>query len=121
MPKKILIVDDRPEVRRLIELTLQTAGYETVQAETGSEALKLATDEMPDLIFLDIMMPDMSGIDVLARLRSEKRFDNTIIIMLTGMGMELDVQRALQIGANEYITKPFSPMKLLQRVNEIFH
>lgn len=121
MPRKILIVDDREEVRKLIKLTLQTAGYALIQAATGAKALELAEKEVPDLIFLDIMMPDISGVEVLDRLRRDKRFDNTIIIMLTGMGMELDVQRVLERGANEYITKPFSPAKLLQRVNEILH
>src|SRR6266545_562864 len=105
MPR-ILIVDDEPEMVRGLEDNLRFEGYQTVSARDGRQALELALREAPDLILLDVMMPDMSGWDVCRQLRA-KSID-VPVIMLTARGEEVDRVRGLELGADDYVTKPFS-------------
>ncbi len=116
MPR-ILIVDDEPEIVRGLEDNLRFEGYQTVAATTGAEALAAAAREAPDLIMLDIMMPEMSGWDVCRTLRS--RGIDVPIIMLTARGEETDRVRGLELGADDYITKPFALRELLARVRAV--
>ncbi len=116
MPR-ILIVDDEPEMVRGLEDNLRFEGYQTVSARDGRQALELALREAPDLILLDVMMPDMSGWDVCRQLRA-KSID-VPVIMLTARGEEVDRVRGLELGADDYVTKPFSLRELLARIRAV--
>jgi DNA-binding response OmpR family regulator len=114
---RILIVDDEPQIVRGLEDNLRFEGYQTSTARDGDEALAVAAREAPDLILLDIMMPDKSGWDVCRELRG--RGIDVPIIMLTARGEETDRVRGLELGADDYITKPFSLRELLARVRAV--
>ena len=114
---KILIVDDEPEIVRGLEDNLRFEGYQTAAAANGEDALALALSGAPDLILLDVMMPRMSGWDVCRALR-EKGID-VPVIMLTARGEEVDRVRGLELGADDYVTKPFSLRELLARVRAV--
>lgn len=115
------MVDDEPYIGRIIQLKLETGPYEVVLCHDGASALEvLRTDQEVDLILLDIMMPEMSGFDVLARLRELPHRAGTPVIMLTAKGQETDRTQAARLGASDFLTKPFSPKKLLARIDEIF-
>ena len=116
MPR-ILIVDDEPAMVRGLEDNFRFEGYQTLSATTGKEGLALALREAPDLILLDIMMPEMSGWDVLRALR-QKGLD-VPVIMLTARGEEVDRVLGLELGADDYVTKPFSLRELLARVRAV--
>jgi len=116
MPR-VMIVDDEPEMVRGLEDNLRFEGYDTVSATNGSDGLRLALRECPDLILLDIMMPKMSGWDVLRTLR-QKGVDIPVI-MLTARGEEVDRVLGLELGADDYVTKPFSLRELLARVRAV--
>ena len=116
MPR-ILIVDDEPEMVRGLEDNFRFEGYQTLAATTGKEGLVLAVREAPDLILLDIMMPELSGWDVLRALR-QKGLD-VPVIMLTARGEEVDRVLGLELGADDYVTKPFSLRELLARVRAV--
>ena len=116
MPR-ILIVDDEPEMVRGLEDNFRFEGYQTLAATTGKEGLALALREAPDLILLDIMMPELSGWDVLRALR-QKGLD-VPVIMLTARGEEVDRVLGLELGADDYVTKPFSLRELLARVRAV--
>ena len=113
---KILIVEDEPNQVELIEFNLNSEGYEVVVARDGEEALNLAEEENPDLILLDWMLPKVSGIEVCRQLRRSKMTREIPIVMLTARSEESDKIRGLDIGADDYITKPYSIKELLARV-----
>lgn len=119
--KKILIVDDQIEVRELIEVTLRIGDFEILQAESGPEALKIAHTEKPELMFLDVMMPEggMDGFEVCEQLKKDPETAGIIIVMLTAKGQEKDRQRGREAGADDYFTKPFSPLELMKKVEEV--
>ncbi len=114
---KILIVDDEPSIRTLLEYNLIQAGYETVLAVDGEEAIRQVEEEKPDLILLDLMIPKVDGIEVCKTLR--ERQVNIPIIMLTAKSDELDKILGLNIGADDYMTKPFSPREVIARVQAV--
>ena len=116
MPKKILIVDDEPQIVEICSDYLKAAGYETVTASNGAQGLFLARHEKPDLIVLDLMMPEMDGLEVCREIRRES---NVPIIMLTARVEETDKLIGLELGADDYITKPFSPRELVARVRVV--
>ncbi|HEV8310224.1 MAG TPA: response regulator transcription factor [Methylomirabilota bacterium] len=116
MPR-ILIVDDEPEMVRGLEDNLRFEGYQTLSATNGADGLTLALKEGPDLIILDIMMPKMSGWDVLRGLRQKGR--DLPVVMLTARGEEVDRVLGLELGADDYVTKPFSLRELLARVRAV--
>ena len=113
---KILVVEDEPNQVELIEFNLNSEGYEIVVARDGEEALNLAEEENPDLILLDWMLPKVSGIEVCRQLRRSKMTREIPIVMLTARSEESDKIRGLDIGADDYITKPYSIKELLARV-----
>lgn len=117
MPKKILVVDDEPSIVTLLSFNLTKAGFDVISAGKGSEVLPLVRDQHPDLIVLDLMLPEMDGMDVCKQLRQE--FINVPIIMLTARDDELDKVLGLELGADDYLTKPFSPRELVARVKAI--
>ena len=115
----ILIADDEPHVIDLVRLTLEDDRIYVIDAIDGETALAQAEARRPDLIFLDVQLPDISGFEVCARLRSDRRFAETKIVMLTAAAQEADVARGLAAGANHYLTKPFSPVRLLSLVESV--
>jgi DNA-binding response OmpR family regulator len=114
----VLIVDDEPHILRSLGFVLQKAGYSVLQARSGREALEMARQERPDLVFLDIMMPELDGYEVCRRLRADADLQSCHIIMLTAKGEETDRQEGLAAGADDYVTKPFSPSRAVARVQE---
>jgi CheY-like chemotaxis protein len=115
----ILIADDEPHVIELVRLTLEDDRITVRDALDGETALAQAEALQPDLIFLDVELPDLSGFEVCARLRRDARFNATPIVMLTAAAQESDVARGFAAGANHYLTKPFSPVRLLSLVETV--
>jgi DNA-binding response OmpR family regulator len=116
MQAKILVVDDEPAIVELISYNLIQAGYQVVTAKTGPEALEKAGKIKPDLIVLDIMLPQMDGFDVCSQLRKSSV---TPVLMLTAKNEEIDKILGLELGADDYLTKPFSPRELLARIKAL--
>lgn len=119
MKAKILVVDDEPDALELVEFNLRQAGYEVAGAEDGAEALETARATLPDLIVLDVMLPEMSGIEVCKVLRRDPATAGIPIIMLTAKASEIDRVLGLELGADDYVTKPFSPRELVLRVKNV--
>jgi DNA-binding response OmpR family regulator len=119
--RKVLVVDDEPYIGRIIQLKLETAPYDVELCLDGRSALdKLRGEEAIDVILLDIMMPHMNGLEVLTELRQLPHRSGTPVIMLTAKGHETDREHAAELGARDFLTKPFSPKKLLARIDELF-
>src|SRR5277367_3471352 len=119
MPETILIVDDEPDVSDLLVYNLQKAGYKTVTARDGSVALQKARDDVPSLILLDLMLPQMDGTEVCRHLKADSKTAHIPIIMLTAKAEEVDRVVGLELGADDYVTKPFSPREMALRVKTI--
>jgi len=119
MKPRILIVDDEPDVVQLIEYNLKAAGYDVVTAADGNEALDLARSSSPNLIILDLMLPEVDGLDVCKVLRRDRSTAGIPIIMLTAKASETDRVLGLELGADDYVTKPFSPRELVLRVKRL--
>jgi len=117
--KRILVVDDEIYIVHILEFSLTMEGYSVLTASDGEEALKLIDSERPDLIVLDIMMPKIDGYEVCRRLRQDEQFTDLPVILLSAKGRPIDREAGLQAGANDYITKPFSPRKLLGKISEL--
>jgi two-component system phosphate regulon response regulator PhoB len=116
---KILVVDDEPEAVELVEFNLKQAGFEVVTAADGSEALKKARAGLPSLILLDLMLPEVDGLEVCKMLRRDPATAQIPIIMLTAKAGEIDRVLGLELGADDYVTKPFSPRELVLRVRKL--
>lgn len=116
---RILVVDDEPDIVALVVYHLAKAGYKVSSASTGTDALALAKRDRPSLIVLDLMLPGMSGFDVLAKLRDDDATAGIAVLMLTARKEEPDRIRGLELGADDYLTKPFSPQELVLRVGAI--
>lgn len=119
MPANILLVEDEPAIQELIAVNLTRAGHHVLRAADAESAQQVVQNALPDLILLDWMLPRMSGIDFAQRLRSHERTRQIPIIMLTARGEEQDKIRALNTGADDYITKPFSPRELVARIKAV--
>ena len=115
----ILVVDDEPSIVDLVRFTLEDADVRVVEASDGAEALVMARRIRPDLILLDVQMPRLDGFEVCRQLRREPSFARAPIILLTAAGQEADRARGLGAGADEYLTKPFSPLALLALVEAL--
>jgi phosphate regulon transcriptional regulator PhoB len=120
MKPKILVVDDETDALDLIEFNLKAAGYEVITATDGVKALEKARSAAPDLIILDLMLPEMDGLEVCKTLRREEKTATVPIIMLTAKAAEIDRVLGLELGADDYVTKPFSPRELTLRVKSLF-
>lgn len=122
MSKKILIVDDEPHIRMLIEQTLEDLEDQDVElllATNGQEALDIIREEEPQLVFLDVMMPQMNGFEVCRTVKHDLNLNGIYIVMLTAKGQEFDKQKGQEVGANLYMTKPFDPDDLIDKSIEI--
>ena len=118
-PHRVLVVDDEPDITALVAYQLAKAGYRVSTAATGPEALKAAREERPDIVILDLMLPGVSGYDVLAELRRQEETRDVGVILLTARREEPDRIRGLSLGADDYLTKPFSPQELSLRVQAV--
>ena len=121
MMKKILIVDDQAKIRELVHVTVRIGNYEIFEADSGDEALKVAYEQKPDLIFLDVMMPNstLDGFEVCEILKKDDRTKDAHVLMLTALDGDEDLNRGYEVGANGYFTKPFSPLELMNKVEEV--
>ncbi len=118
--KKVLIADDEPDILEIIQYNLRKEGYEVVTAKDGDDALSKAKQHHPDLIILDIMMPKKNGVEVCQILRTQEQFKNTLIIFLTALNDDRTQVKGLETGADDYVSKPVSPIVLNSRVNALF-
>jgi DNA-binding response OmpR family regulator len=119
MSKKILLVDDEPSILLSLEFLMEQEGYDVHTATDGDEALQSIREELPDLILLDIMMPKRDGFEVCQMIRANPEWKETKIILLTAKGREVDQEKGLALGADDYITKPFATQELIKKVNMI--
>jgi len=120
--KKVLIVDDQPQVKELLRVTLEVINYQILFADGGYEALQLAQAEHPDVMLLDIMMPDsdIDGLEVCRQLKASPFTADINVILLSAKGQREDVEAGLAAGADDYVTKPFSPVALIQKLEKGF-
>jgi two-component system phosphate regulon response regulator PhoB len=119
MSNRILVVDDEPDITALVAYHLAKAGYRVSTAANGPDALRAAREERPDIVILDVMLPSVSGYDVLAEMRRREETRDVGVILLTARREEADRIRGLTLGADDYLTKPFSPAELALRVNAL--
>lgn len=120
VPKKILIVDDEPDIIEIISFHLMKAGFDIATAGDGSEAIEKAKQFEPDCIILDVMMPKRTGFEVCEYLRSNSQFDKTLIVLLTALNDEASHIKGLELGGDDFVTKPISPKVLTSRISALF-
>ncbi len=118
-PKKILIADDNENIREALTYLLEDQGYLLSLAKDGAETLLRVKEVRPDILFLDIMMPGMNGYDVCRAIKSDPELKDIYVIMLTAKGQVAEQERGREVGADEYIVKPFSPMEILAKIKNI--
>lgn len=119
MAKKIMVVDDEPEILGILKFRMNSWGYETLTASSGKEALILAAGKKPDLILLDVMMPGMSGFDVLRELKAKESTKSIPVIMITVAAAKHEVDEGIKLGAAYYLSKPYDAQELLNRIKSI--
>lgn len=118
---KILIADDNENIREALTYLLEDEGYTLSVAKDGGEALRKVRELTPDILFLDIMMPEINGYDVCHTIKNDPDLKKTYVIMLTAKGQGDEQERCKEIGADEYVVKPFSPMEILAKINDILN
>jgi DNA-binding response OmpR family regulator len=116
----LLIADDEAGIRSLVRMTLADSAYEIIEASDGHEALALAKEHKPKLALLDVQMPGLSGLEVCRQLKSDAETQDIFVVMLTARAQEADVEAGNLAGADDYFTKPFSPVALMRKVDEVF-
>ncbi|WP_079204831.1 MULTISPECIES: response regulator transcription factor [Pseudomonas] len=116
MSKTVLIADDEPNIVISLEFLLEQAGYQVLVAHDGQEALEAIERQPPDLVLLDVMLPRLSGFDVCQKIRENPDWQHMRVVMLTAKGREVEISKGLALGANAYITKPFSTQELLAQI-----
>ncbi|MEW6077076.1 MAG: response regulator [Thermodesulfobacteriota bacterium] len=117
--ERILIVDDEEDILELVRVSLEKEGYPTICAESGEKALSMARAELPDIIVLDLMMPGIDGLEVTRRIKADPATKSIFIVMLSAKGEEADIITGLELGADDYVTKPFSPKILIARIRSV--
>jgi DNA-binding response OmpR family regulator len=117
--KKILIADDNENIREALTYLLEDEGYKLTMAKDGAETLKKVKEVHPNILFLDIMMPEINGYDVCRTIKNDPALKDIYIIMLTAKGQVAEQERGKEVGADEYIVKPFSPMEILTKIKNI--
>jgi DNA-binding response OmpR family regulator len=115
----ILVADDEEDVRELVAYRLSRSGYDVIDAVDGEEAFRLATEHVPDLMVLDVMMPRLDGYELTRRVRAEESLRSVPVILLTARSQETDVSRGFEVGADDYLRKPFNPDELVARVRAV--
>ena len=115
----ILVADDEEDLRELVSYRLSRSGYEVVEAVDGQEAFELATERTPDLMVLDVMMPRLDGYELTRRVREQDSLRSVPVILLTARSQETDVSRGFDVGADDYLKKPFNPDELVARVRAV--
>ena len=116
---KVLVVYDEPFISRSLAFVLRKGKYEVLEARDGAEALTIIEREHPDLVFLDVMMPKLDGFQVVERVRANAALDGVRIVLLTARGQDADRQKGETVGADAYVTKPFSPTKILEQAKQL--
>ena len=119
MPPYILVVEDEPDIRELLDFSISRSGFSVIEAETAEDALKVLDRGTPELIIIDWMLPGMDGIDLAKQLRADELTKELPIIMLTARGEEADKLRSFEVGIDDYVTKPFSPKELVARIKAL--
>ena len=117
--KKILVVDDDPYILMSLEFLMKKNGYEVMVARNGTEALDLVEKQLPDIVLLDIMMPDVDGYEICRHIKKANRLKHTKVVFMSAKSKEADIQKGYDLGASLYITKPFSTRELVKKVNEL--
>ncbi len=115
----VLVVDDEPFICRSLSFVLRKGNYHVVEARNGEEALAAVREHKPDLVFMDVMMPKLNGFDVCAAIKQDPQLRSTRVILLTAKGQDSDREVGTRAGADAYMTKPFSPTKILERAREM--
>ncbi len=118
-PTRVLVVDDDPVILELLRINFEIEGYEVLPASDGEQGLAKARDEDPDVVLCDIMMPRLDGIELLTRLRDDPCTAHLPVVLLSAKAQKAEVDRGLSMGAADYVTKPFDPLELLDRVNAV--
>lgn len=118
---KILVTDDEPDIRELVAFTLRFAGHEVVTATNGEEAYTTALQEMPDLILMDVRMPRMTGYEACKKMKADARIAHIPVVFLSAKGQEAEIQTGLNLGATEYLLKPFAPDELVKHIDQILN
>jgi two-component system alkaline phosphatase synthesis response regulator PhoP len=116
---RILVADDEEDVRELVTYRLTRSGYDVIDAADGEEAFRLASEHVPDLMVLDVMMPRLDGYELTKRVRAEESLRSVPVILLTARSQETDVGRGFEVGADDYLKKPFNPDELVARVRAV--
>ncbi|SHJ07796.1 response regulator transcription factor [Aquimarina spongiae] len=119
--KKILIVDDEPNIVMSLEYAFKKKNFEVYIARDGSEALQIAKEKTPDLVLLDIMMPNVDGYETLKEIKNDKNLEHTKVVFLSAKNKATDIEKGLKLGADKYLTKPFSVKKLVAEINELLN
>jgi two-component system, OmpR family, alkaline phosphatase synthesis response regulator PhoP len=119
LPRSVLIVDDEPNIVLSLEFLLKQAGFDVRIARNGEEALRRLAERKPDLVLLDVMMPNRDGYDICQAIRADPRLEGVRILMLTAKSREVEKEKALALGADDYVTKPFSTRELVERVTQM--
>ena len=116
---KVLVVDDDPVILELLRINFEIEGFEVLRASDGEEGLRRARDEAPDVVLCDIMMPRLDGLQLLTTLRADPATARLPVVLLSAKAQKVEVERGLSLGADDYVTKPFDPLELLDRVNAV--
>ena len=119
MAKRILVVEDNPSAKRLICYTLEQEGYQVLNASNGVEGLRMAREEKPDLLVLDVMLPGLDGFELCHRLRTDPQTARLPILMLSAKAQDADISVGLRLGADDYLTKPADPAEIVKRVAKL--
>ena len=119
MSHKVLVCDDEPFILKALTFIVKKEGHTVLEARNGEEALDAIRTQRPSLVFLDVMMPKKNGYEVLAEVKQDEELKDTHIIMLTARGQEADMVRGVSLGVNEYMTKPVSPLKVVERARDV--
>lgn len=121
MPPTVLVVDDTPSIRFLIRTNLELAGFTVIEATDGQDCLDVLAglEELPDVVTMDMVMPRMDGVAAIARIRSERRYDGVRLVMVSTQSQQIDINRAVAAGVDEYVIKPFDPDVLVQTVRRV--
>lgn len=119
--KRVLVVDDEPFILRSLSFVLRKEGFDVSEASNGEDAMEMIRKLQPGLVLLDVMMPKKNGYEVLGEVKTDERLKGTYIIMLTAKGQEADRIKGMALGVDEYLTKPFSPLKIVERARQVLN